>query len=263
MEFVGLPDKAIEQIREWISSELRLNGLPEETNPLDSIVWAIFNGSACGICVPESETDQDSTSCPHDTIRNPEMPGTRLKGALQLHSLAWESRSIPISDEAKLSGEESASRYREETTTHDQRTAGLESDSRARLHLYWIAASLALVVLLIVGVFKLHGGQILHRSVFQSEFPLESHMGLRLERVGSDWRFSWNPDAPTISKATKAHLSITDGTLHKVLELDSSDLRGGAIIYTPSTNDVVLRLAVDDANLERTVSESLRIAGGQ
>ena len=262
MEFVGLPNKAIEQIREWISSELRLNGLPEETNPLESIVWPIFNGSAGGICAPECETDQDSISCPHDTIRNPEMPGTRLKSALQLHSLARESSSIPIRDEAKLSGEESAPRSREETT-HDQRAAGLESDSRARLHLYWSSASLALVVLLIVSVFELHGGQILHRFAFQSEFPLESHMELRLERVGSDWRFSWNPDAPIISKATKAHLSITDGTLHKVLELDSSDLRGGAIIYTPSTNDVVLRLAVDDANLERTVSESLRIAAGQ
>jgi TonB family protein len=89
----------------------------------------------------------------------------------------------------------------------------------------------------------------------------ESHMGLKLERVGSDFRLSWNPDAPVISKATNGRLLITDGSLHKSLDLDSSDLRSGIILYTPQNKDVVLRLEVDQADSTTMTSEAVRVAG--
>ena len=86
-------------------------------------------------------------------------------------------------------------------------------------------------------------------------------MGLKIEPIGSDWQLRWNPDAPVIAKATKAHLLITDGGLQKFLDLDSSDLRSGTLIYTPLTNDVVLRFEVDRPDSADTVSESVRIEG--
>jgi TonB family protein len=39
-------------------------------------------------------------------------------------------------------------------------------------------------------------------------------------------------------------------------------LRGGTVIFTPVTNDVVLRLEVDRPDSPTTISESVRIAGG-
>ena len=89
----------------------------------------------------------------------------------------------------------------------------------------------------------------------------ESHMGLKLERVGSDFRLGWNPDAPVIAKATNGRLLITDGSFHKSLDLDSSDLRSGIILYSPQNNDVVLRLEVDQADSTTTTSEAVRVAG--
>ncbi len=125
---------------------------------------------------------------------------------------------------------------------------------------YWLLALLAVAPLLIIGVFELGRRSSTYFSA-NSESSTESRMGLKLERMGSDWRFSWNPDAAIILKATKGHLLITDGASRKFLDLDSSDLRGGTIMYTPLTNDVVLRLEVDKANSAETVSESVRIAG--
>jgi TonB family protein len=95
-----------------------------------------------------------------------------------------------------------------------------------------------------------------------SKSPTESSMGLKLERIGSDWRLSWNPDSAVISKASKGYLLITDGPSRTFLDLDSSDLRGGSVVYTPVTNDIALRLEVDTPDPPTTVSESVRTAAG-
>lgn len=96
-----------------------------------------------------------------------------------------------------------------------------------------------------------------------TQTPAAHHMGLKLERTGSDLRLTWNPDVPVIAHATKARLLIADGDSQRLLQLDSSDLRGGAILYTPLTSDVVLRLEVDGQDERATASESVRISGGR
>jgi periplasmic protein TonB len=126
--------------------------------------------------------------------------------------------------------------------------------------LYRLLASLAVMPLLIVVVFEIGRRSSAYVSA-ESESSMESRLGLKLERTGRDWRLSWNPDARIILQAKKGHLLITDGASRKSLDLDSSDLRGGTLMYAPLTSDVVFRLEVHKGDSAATVSESVRIAG--
>ena len=135
-----------------------------------------------------------------------------------------------------------------------------DNTSTSRSHKWqWLSGASAVLVLLTVA-FSESAKRIPHSP--RAESPNGSHMGLKLERTGTDWQLSWNPDSPAISNAAKAHLLISDGSSRKYLDLDSSDLRGGTVIFTPMTNDVVLRLEVDRPDSPTTISESVRIAGG-
>ena len=125
------------------------------------------------------------------------------------------------------------------------------------LALICIFASVAFVAISIV-IFQF-GRRIEGYSFSRTVSLSETRLGLRLERSGSDWRLSWNPNAPVIAKATKGHILITDGSVQRFLELDSSDLRGGTIIYTPLTNDIVMRLEVDKVDSAATDTESVRV----
>ncbi len=126
--------------------------------------------------------------------------------------------------------------------------------------MYWLLAASALLALLIVVYSQLSKRT---EDTAKAKAANDSHLGLKLEPAGSGWRLSWNPDAPVTSKATKGHLLISDGSFRKFLDLDSSDLQGGSIVYTPLTDDVVLRLEVDKVDSSTTVSESVRVAGGR
>jgi TonB family protein len=123
--------------------------------------------------------------------------------------------------------------------------------------LIWIFASLSFVAVSIL-MFQF-GTRIDGYPFSKTESFSETRLGLRLERSGNNWRLTWNPDAPVIAKAIKGHILITDGTVRRFLELESSDLRGGGIMYTPLTDDIVMRLEVDKIDSAETVSESVRV----
>ncbi|MGA3294951.1 MAG: TonB family protein [Candidatus Acidiferrales bacterium] len=129
--------------------------------------------------------------------------------------------------------------------------------------LKWGAVSLGVVMLLITTFFQVRG-----RFGFSSPFPTapatpaDTHLGLKLDQTGTSWKLSWNAESPALASATKGRLVVTDGGMHKEIDLDSADLRGGTIIYSPITQDVVLRLEVDSAGSPEPVSESVRTVGG-
>jgi protein TonB len=87
-------------------------------------------------------------------------------------------------------------------------------------------------------------------------------LGLKLERSGTDWQVSWNRNADVLLKAVSGQLSITDGQNTKELNLDPGELRSGSILYTPATEDVVVRLRVFSEISVQPVSESVRIVAG-
>jgi TonB family protein len=266
VEFVNLPDKALEQIRAWISFEPSLSRQERKPNPTEQIVnRPITSETAREISAAEDQADQDRDPIfyAQAAISNSEMSGStgvELREPVRDAPVSCESGSICLKD-VDLPNKESALRSAEETS-HKPEAAQQKSNIVSLLsrNWYWLAA---FVALLIVSSIEARNGHVLHDFFIHSDSPAGKHMGLRLEHVGSDWRFSWDPDAAIISKATKGRLSITDGTFRRILDLDPSDLRGGTIVYTPLTNDVVLRLEVDSADSRKTVSEAVRIAAGR
>ena len=92
-----------------------------------------------------------------------------------------------------------------------------------------------------------------------SETPGGTLLGLRVERRSADLRLRWNRDAA--ANATRGRLTITDGLLHKQLDLDINELRNGSIVYTPKTDDVFLGLEIETAGSSTPTSESLRVVG--
>jgi hypothetical protein len=118
---------------------------------------------------------------------------------------------------------------------------------------------LALVVLLALALFQHYRG---HTSSEPASVSGDPQFGLEVERVGKDWRVHWNRDSEVLANAVSGHLSIADGPVRKELDLDSSELRSGSIMYTPATDDVVVRLQIVTEKTSEPLSESVRIVGG-
>lgn len=87
-------------------------------------------------------------------------------------------------------------------------------------------------------------------------------LALKLQRIGNDWQLSWDPAAPFLLKAAAGHLLITDGFIHKSVDLDISDLRNGSVMYTPITDDVALRLDVVSPESVMLASGTARMVAG-
>ncbi len=126
----------------------------------------------------------------------------------------------------------------------------------------WTIGALGIAVLLAVGIFHFRSSVTTEGPARQAELSKDSSLGLRFEREGSDLRLSWNSDSPALLRASEGRLLITDGNLRKTIDLDASDLRGGTIVYSPLTDDVVFRLEVGANDSPKPLSESVRIVGG-
>jgi protein TonB len=138
-----------------------------------------------------------------------------------------------------------------------------KADLKGLSVLKWSIAAVGVAALLVTGFLQFRGTSAPH-SLPQtiSTDSSDVRLGLKLEQSGAAWRLTWNPESPALLKATKGRLIVTDGGMHKTIDLDSSDLRGGAIVYSPITEEVVLRLEVDSLDSPEPVSESVRTVGG-
>jgi TonB family protein len=134
-----------------------------------------------------------------------------------------------------------------------------EDESRRRR---WLLAAAAILALLSVGFFRVSGQQRLLSFPTDQDGSNDSQLGLKLERSGSDWELTWNQAAPILLETKRARLRIDDDFIHKIIDLDPSELRTGRIIYTPITDDVVLHLELEAAEPAKNVSESVRIVAG-
>jgi hypothetical protein len=83
--------------------------------------------------------------------------------------------------------------------------------------------------------------------------------GATLERDAPDWQVSWSRNAAVVLKATRGRLIITDGVIHKELELDPTEVRTGHMVYTPMTDDVFLRLEIVGPDSATPITESVRL----
>jgi TonB family protein len=118
-------------------------------------------------------------------------------------------------------------------------------------------------IMVAAAVALLWNRQLLH--VFSGTFMAStdpSALGLKFQRVGNDWQFSWDGSSPILLNAAAGRLSITDGFIHKTLDLDLSELRSGRIMYTPVTDDVRVRLDVVSQESATLASETGRMVAG-
>ena len=127
------------------------------------------------------------------------------------------------------------------------------------LGLLFVCAALALGI----GMRSSRGSQQFRTVIEPAQKPNNpSPLGLRVQREGKDWRVNWDRNAPVLSGAKRARLSITDGIFHKTMDLNPTDLHSGIVTYTPVSDDVVLRMEIFNEDSAAEVSESVRIVSG-
>jgi protein TonB len=191
-------------------------------------------------------------------------------------AVSWEWNEAPFS-RGQLSGRETAlpSAVRQSSTAvQDEPTATHDTEESQTIESFpqpgfeiskrWllVLGAAAMILLLMSGYHQLRRKQPPDASVSKAEQSSDSNLGLKLDRTGTDWKLSWATDSPLVTRATGAQLLITDGALRKTIKLDASDLRGGTIVYSPLTDDVVLRFQVDTPDSSEPASETVRIVGG-
>ena len=78
--------------------------------------------------------------------------------------------------------------------------------------------------------------------------PLRASLGLQVERQPrGDIRLSWDRTAGPVVEATGGSFIIQDGPTARVIPLDAGLVHSGSLLYTPSTDQVQMRLTVDRA----------------
>lgn len=93
-----------------------------------------------------------------------------------------------------------------------------------------------------------------HRAAPSDESPL----GLKVTSKPQQVEVIWNHGSKAIQQAEKGIMRISDGDLTEAVPMDASQLQDGAIIYRRLTNDVSVRMEVNERD-GRQVSESVRV----
>lgn len=71
-------------------------------------------------------------------------------------------------------------------------------------------------------------------------------LGLDVDRLGAALQLKWNPRAGAVQSAKRGTLWITDGGMHKKIELDQRQLAHGSSMYVPVSDRVAFRLELHD-----------------
>jgi hypothetical protein len=80
-------------------------------------------------------------------------------------------------------------------------------------------------------------------------------LGLHVLRQPGSLELTWNPRSRELIGAEQAVLYIDEGTNQKAIHLDPSQLRGGAISFAPSSDDIELRFEVDSGGKPSAVEK--------
>jgi hypothetical protein len=108
--------------------------------------------------------------------------------------------------------------------------------------------------LIAVAILTLAITWMLHRAV---SGPARIALGLQVVSREKQLEIHWNHDATPIRNAAKGVMRISDGGVQQVMEFDATQLRDGVVAYSPTSNDVTVRLEVNSVD-GTTSSESMR-----
>jgi protein TonB len=83
--------------------------------------------------------------------------------------------------------------------------------------------------------------------------------GMKVDRQGNALLVSWNRQAPEITQARDATFRIVEGSHIRLLQLSSSELHTGGILYTPGGEDVNMELEIHGP--AGNFTQSIRVIG--
>jgi hypothetical protein len=94
---------------------------------------------------------------------------------------------------------------------------------------------------------------------FHSAAPAEERpLGLRVTSKPQQVEVVWDHSSQAIRQAEKGIMRISDGDLTEAVPMDARQLQDGSIVYRRLTNDVSVRMEVNERD-GRQVSESVRV----
>lgn len=91
--------------------------------------------------------------------------------------------------------------------------------------------------------------------------PSQPGLGLQVKRQAGDLNLTWDHGSPAVTAATSGFISIEDGTLKRKISLDTQQLRGESILYSPASDQVLIQLTLTGPTGAAT--ESVRVIRGQ
>jgi len=88
-------------------------------------------------------------------------------------------------------------------------------------------------------------------------------MALRATRQNRDLSLTWNRDSSLIATALSGVISIDDGSAHRQITLTADQMRNGSILYSPSTDQILIRLTAFNASTSFTESIVVLLPAGE
>jgi protein TonB len=85
--------------------------------------------------------------------------------------------------------------------------------------------------------------------------PRPVSLGLQAERQRGDLKLTWDRASTLMARATSGVLSIQDGASKREIPLDSTLVRAGSLLYSPTTDQVQMQLTV--VSPENTATETV------
>ncbi len=125
----------------------------------------------------------------------------------------------------------------------------------------WLVAGTALVAgLALAALLQLHSPNASRIRTASPPEPPVAPVSLSVERDGRALHLFWNRDSHAVRNATRATLSIQDGSHNSRLDLEPKELRVGTVSYWPETQDVQFRLDVFSPDGDS--AGAIRVLGG-
>lgn len=114
--------------------------------------------------------------------------------------------------------------------------------SAGRTRKNWVWFPLSFVFLLLGVLLGFQAALVFTSGRTSSQDPYALSLGV--ERRGQDLTVKWDRSNPAVRTASKGVLDIRDGRYTKRVNLDSSQLQTGSVIYRHSSDDVQFRLEI-------------------
>jgi len=151
-------------------------------------------------------------------------------------------------------------------STSSQVNSRLSLTRSAQTKLRWISSSAVLVVLATgVALTWVYARPLLSALPVNALFHRmggNTPFDMRVEpQGGGSLLVRWDAHSAAMQSAKHATIQIDDGHEHRSLQLDSSEVATGSILYTPISRDLTFRLEVLDGKGLPT-SESMRVVNG-